>query len=99
MNPYGGVTSQDECPLSSLKPTSIKNFDPSGNAPDGGKGLVDKRAEKSFTKDLKKLNQLLAPYEANMLDGGKVTVKEDIASPDMARQITFACDDAPEPER
>ena len=42
---------------------SIKNFDPNGNAPDG-KGLVDKRNQKAFTKDLNKINQILAPFEA-----------------------------------
>ena len=46
-----------------MKPISIKNFDPNGNAPDG-KGLVDKRNQKAFTKDLNKINQILAPFEA-----------------------------------
>jgi len=62
-NPYGGTTPQDEYPLGNLKPISIKNFDPAGNAPES-KGLVDKRNQKAFTKDLNKINQLLAPFEA-----------------------------------
>ena len=57
------MISQDEYPLGNLKPVSVKNFDPTGNAPDG-KGLVDKRNQKAFTKDLNKMNQILAPFEA-----------------------------------
>ena len=93
------MTSQDECPLSSLRPISVKNFDPVGNAPDS-KGLVDKRTQKSFTKDLKKIDQLLAPFESNMLDGKTgisiPTDKEPLDSPSIQRQITFANDDIPD---
>ena len=42
--------------MSNLKPISVKNFDPVGNnAPDSKGGLADKRMQKSFTKDLKKI--------------------------------------------